>query len=150
MIVYGVLKAITDGAVRLFSGTGRLRETFSLRDFIQHYGFASSPKAGAELVVIVEGNVITAIGSDDRRYRLALVEGEAALYDDLGQKVHLTRKGIVVTSPLQVTVNAPLISLDGYVKTSNHLAVATGKSGVFTDKTGKIITVKNGIIIGGF
>ena len=111
MIVRGILQAVTDGAVRLFSATGRPGETFSLREFLQHYGFASYPKAGAELVIAIEGNVITAIGSDDRRYRLALVEGEAALYDDLGQVVHLTRDGIVVKSDKAVTVEAREVNL---------------------------------------
>lgn len=139
MIVYGVLKAISDGAVRLFSGSGRTRETFSLREFVQHYGFASSPQAGAELVILVEGNVITAIGSDDRRYRLALVNGEVALYDDLGQVVHLTRSGIVIKSGL--------VTMDGYTVTTGHAEIGSGKSGVFTDKMGQVITVRNGIVV---
>ena len=141
MIIRGILQTITDGAVRLISATGRIGEAFSSREFLQHYGYASSPQPGAELVIVAEGNIITVIGSDDRRYRLALAAGEVALYDDLGQSVHLTRNGIVV--------KAPQIILDGYVKTTNHLEVKTGVGGVFTDKTGKTISVKNGIIVGG-
>lgn len=140
MIVRGILKTLSDGAVRLFTASGRTGEEFSGRDLVQHYGFASRPKGGAEVLVQVDGNVVTCIGSDDRRYRLALEDGEAALYDDLGQKVHLSRKGIVLTSPL--------IVLDGYARTTNHLAVASGASGTFTDKTGKTVTVKNGIVVG--
>lgn len=67
---------------------------------IQQYGFTSVPQAGAEAVIaFVGGNrdhgLIIAV--DDRRYRLVgLAAGEVALYDDQGQKVHLTRAGIVI------------------------------------------------------
>jgi phage gp45-like len=146
MIVYGILRTITDGAVRLFSASGRIGENFSLRDFLQHYGFASRPKVGAELVIVVEGNLITAIGSDDRRYRLALVEGEAALYDDLGQKVHLTRSGIIVQSPLHVTTKAPEIVEDGHLVATGHAQIASGRSGTFF-ASGQNWTVRNGVIV---
>jgi len=89
MIIRGKLTALAAGLVRLFSGSGRAGEEFSKREFLQHYGFASSPKPGAELIIVVEGNVITCIGSDDRRYRLDLSEGEVVLHDWQGQKVHL-------------------------------------------------------------
>jgi phage gp45-like len=143
VIIRGIVQAITDGAVRLFSATGRVygdfTETFSSREFLQHYGFVSRPKAGAELVIVVEGNIITAIGSDDRRYRLAIQEGEAALYDDLGQKVHLTRDGIVIKSGL--------VTNDGYTVFTRHAEVGTGASGTFTGKNGQVVTVRNGIVV---
>lgn len=65
----------------------------------QNYGFTSHPKPGAEgILACVSGNRDhgVVIVMDDRRFRLHLEEGEAALYDDLGHKVHLTRAGIVV------------------------------------------------------
>jgi phage gp45-like len=47
------------------------------------------------------------ISIEDRRYRLTgLAEGEVALYDDLGQVVHLRRGGLFLESPLNVTVKA--------------------------------------------
>jgi hypothetical protein len=46
---------------------------------------------GAEIIIIREGNHILAIASDDRRYRLAVEEGEVALYTDEGDKIHLKR-----------------------------------------------------------
>lgn len=45
------------------------------------------------------------------------------------------------------TVVASKIALDGFVETKNHLSVGTGQSGVFT-ATGKVVTVKNGIVVG--
>lgn len=84
----------------------------------QEYGFTSNPFAGAEGVMVsVGGNhdhgIVIAV--DDRRYRLqGLSGGEVALYDDQGQKVHLTREGIVIDGagkPLMIT-NTPEVTLD--------------------------------------
>jgi phage baseplate assembly protein V len=78
-----------------------------LRDDVEHlepYGLTAHPVPGAEVVVLTPGGapdhaVVVVCG--DRRYRLkGLAQGEVALYDDLGQKVHLTRTGIRVQAPL--------------------------------------------------
>ncbi len=78
-----------------------------------HYGFTSRPHAGAEAIAAAVGGLrshMVVIGIEDRRYRLKnLAEGEAALYDDLGQVVHLKRDGIVIESPLKVTIEAPQV-----------------------------------------
>ena len=115
-MIRGIVNTITDGVVRLFSAGGRSGESFEEREFIQDYGFASQPQPGAELIILAAGNTIVAIGSDDRRYRLRLEAGEAALYDDLGQLVHLTRDGIVVTSSKKITASAPLVEIVATVK----------------------------------
>lgn len=69
-------------------------------EHFQHYGFTSVPHAGAEGIALAIGGSTghtVVINVDDRRYRLkALPNGEVALYDDLGHKVHLTRDGIVI------------------------------------------------------
>jgi len=82
---------------------------------VQNYGFTSVPHPGAEAIYLSLGGdrdhgiVITA---DDRRYRInGLRGGEAAIYDDLGQKVHLTRDGIVIYTPLKCRVDAEHIEL---------------------------------------
>jgi len=74
-----------------------------LRDVVerfQNYGLTSHPLPGAEGVYLSVGGARdhgVVICVDDRRYRLrGLEEGEVAIYDDLGQKVHLTRAGMVV------------------------------------------------------
>lgn len=75
----------------------------------QNYGLTSVPRLpdadgkGPEAIVLaVDGDrsheVVIVV--DDRRYRLkGLASGEVAVYDDLGQFVHLTRTGIVVSAP---------------------------------------------------
>ena len=55
---------------------------------------------------------------------------------------------VSLTAFSKLNVNSPQINLNGYVKTNNHVEVSTGASGVFTDMTGKMITVKNGIVVG--
>ena len=111
MIIRSILTSLVDGVVRLFSANGRIGEAFDQREFVQQYGYASAPKPGAEMLVFVQGNIITAIGSDDRRYRIALASGEVSLYDDLGQKVHLTRTGVDVTSLVRITATAPDVDI---------------------------------------
>jgi phage gp45-like len=78
------------------------------------------------LMVFTGGNrshgALVVVG--DRRYRLkGLKEGEVALYDDQGQKVHITRDGTFVDGgqskkPVTVTVgNATAYVSDGQIKT---------------------------------
>lgn len=80
------------------------------------WGFTSRPKPGAQVLVSVQagaaGGVI--IASGDIRYHFALSEGECAIYDDLGQSVHLTRAGIAINGgglPIKIT-NAPQIRME--------------------------------------
>jgi phage baseplate assembly protein V len=81
--------------IRLLAG-----EVADGSEHFESYGFTARPHPGAEHVTIfVDGDrshPLTIVVAD-RRYRLqGLAEGEVALYDDQGQKVHLTRTGIVV------------------------------------------------------
>lgn len=82
-----------------------------LQDGVEHfqpYGFTAHPKPGAEGVFLsVGGNrshgIVVCVG--DRRYRLkGLEEGEVALYDDQGSKVHLKRGGTIEISAEHVKV----------------------------------------------
>jgi phage gp45-like len=90
-MIRGIVNSVIEGYIKLFSATGRTDESFDWREYFQHYGLTSRPLPGAEIIIIREGNHIIAIGSDDRRYRLAVEEGEVALYTDEGDKIHLKR-----------------------------------------------------------
>jgi phage baseplate assembly protein V len=76
----------------------------------QQYGVTSVPVAGAEAILLCLGGhrdhpVVVAV--EDRRYRLkGLASGEMAIYDDLGQKVHLKRDGIYIETTQDVVVKA--------------------------------------------
>jgi phage baseplate assembly protein V len=73
------------------------------KDRMEHfepYGWTSHPHPGAEVAAtFLDGDrshgLVLVVA--DRRYRLTtLQEGEVVVHDDLGQKVHLTREGIIV------------------------------------------------------
>jgi phage baseplate assembly protein V len=100
------------------------------KDRLEHYepyGFTSHPIPGAEAAAaFFDGDrshgIVLVVA--DRRYRLTtLNEGEVAIFDDLGQKVHLTRAGIVVESPTvtimasnKVRLETPMFEVTGQVK----------------------------------
>jgi phage baseplate assembly protein V len=83
----------------------------------QGYGFTSHPHPGAEAVVVAVGGTrshVIVVQVEDRRYRLKnLAPGEVALFDDLGQVIHLKRDGIAIASPLKVSIDAPEIAVTG-------------------------------------
>ncbi len=99
------------GVVSAADGTKKMRAVQvrlladEVRDDLEHvepYGFTSEPKDDElpEAFALFFGGdrshgIVFCVA--DRRYRLKnLKPGEVALYDDLGQKVHFTREGIVV------------------------------------------------------
>lgn len=119
----------------------------------QEYGFTSNPHPGAEAVVVsVGGNqdhgIVIAV--DDRRFRLTgLAEGEVALYDDLGQKVHLTRGGIVVDGagkPVtvqntpHVDFNTPTVNMSGNLNVAGNIVA----QGDISDHGNKSMAVMRG------
>jgi phage gp45-like len=92
-------------------------------DSIEHvhpYGFTSVVQPPSENGQAAEG-IVAYLGGDrshgvvlvvgDRRYRMTgMKNGEVAIHDDQQQSVHITRTGIVITSSMAVTVNAPSIT----------------------------------------
>lgn len=90
------------------------------KDDLEHfeqYGLTSSPPAGAEGVGLFFGGDQShgaTICVGDKRYRLTgLKGGEVALYDDLGQVVHLTRDGIKISSPLDIEMSGRHVRIHG-------------------------------------
>lgn len=88
-------------------------------EHFEPYGFTSrvhppnqqgGKKRKAEAIVLNLGDnashgVVIVIA--DRRYRLkGLKNGEVAIFDDQGQKVHITRDGVVIKTPKKVDVTA--------------------------------------------
>lgn len=87
-------------------------------EVVRQYGFTAVPHVGAEGVHLSIGGVRAhglIVAVEDRRYRLAgLAGGEVAIYDDLGQTVHLTRAGIVIKGagrPVTIT-DTPKVRLE--------------------------------------
>lgn len=89
------------------------------------YGFTQVLHPEAEILALaVNGdrdNLVILPGSD-RRYRLkGLAEGELAVHDDLGQKVHFMRSGIMVESALGITLKGP-ITVDGNITQTGSIS----------------------------
>lgn len=86
-------------------------------EHVQPYGFSSNPVAPSKesdgstkraeaLVAHADGSrshpVVLMVA--DRRFRpKGMKKGEVQIFDDQGQKVHLTRDGIVLSSPKKMT-----------------------------------------------
>lgn len=105
-------------------------ETRAAVDRLQNYGFTSVPHPGAEGIAVFPGGdrangIVVALG--DRAVRLrGLADGEVAMYDDLGHKVHLTRTGIVVDGAgHQVTVTGtPKVRLECDLEVAGSIVAA--------------------------
>jgi len=134
-IIRGIIKKFKAPAKRLsrFDASGRIGEEFSDREVFQNYGFASSPKEGAECLLVRSGQNIYMIASDDRRYRIALAEGEVALHDAHGNAVHLQSGGnILIKAAGDVSINAASCNLgNNAVQGVIHAASPCPVFGVF-------------------
>lgn len=126
-MIRGIVTSVVEGVIKRFSASGRSDESIDNREYLQHYGFTSRPKAGAEIIILREGGQFLAIASDDRRYRISLENGEVALYTDEGDKIHLKRDRIIeiiggekiiastkvaeITATTSTTINSPLVTV---------------------------------------
>jgi phage baseplate assembly protein V len=142
------------GSVAAANGAGKMR-TLQIRmmaeetkDNVEHfepYGFTSEVMPGSEpIAAFFDGDrshgVVLVVA--DRRYRLTgMKSGEVALYDDQGQKVYLTRTGIVINGanlPL-VIQNVPTATIKAGTKVrfETPLLEVTGQIKDMSDSTGK-------------
>ena len=128
-MIRGIITNMIEGVIKRFSASGRTGETISNREYMQHYGLTSRPLPGAEGIIIKNGNHYIMVASDDRRCRLAVENGEVALYTDEGDKVHLKRGKVIeivageqliittkaagITAATSATVTSPEINLGG-------------------------------------
>ena len=125
-----IIESVTEGVIKRFSGSGRPGETFSDREYFQHYGYTSRPLAGAEGILLKQGNNIILVASDDRRYRIELAAGEVALYTDEGDHIHMKRGNFVevvtrelkVVASEKVTMDTPLVETTGEVQTVGNIS----------------------------
>lgn len=134
-MIRGIVKRIAAAKGRLarFDADGRAGEEISDREAIQQYGVMSRPPAGAECLILRSGANIYMIASDDRRYRIALKEGEVALNDMHGNTVHLQEGGkIAVTATSEVKIEAAKAVINAGKTVLGDEAAATQSVGVMT------------------
>lgn len=112
MIATGLLKVIDDSKpLQQLIVSLRAGEKSSELENAQTYGMTAHAPPGSEPIVLYPNGdrdygVVIAVA--DRKFRLkGLAQGEVALYDDLGQKVHLTRAGIFIKSDNAVVTDTP-------------------------------------------
>lgn len=119
MIARGAVAA-ANAATKMQTLQLRLMEG-ETKDGVEHFepfGFTSKPLPGAEHVtVFVDGDRshgITIVVAD-RRFRLqGLAEGEAALHDAFGNKIHLQADGtLAIVASAKVQITTPLLALSG-------------------------------------
>lgn len=138
-----IINSIVEGVIKRFSGSGRAGETFTNREYMQHYGFTSRPLSGAEGILFMEGNRIYLIASDDRRYRIAVENGEVCLYTDEGDFIHFKRGNLLhistgdkllIDATNDVEVNAPTAILNAAAKcqvNSPEINLSGDRSGLY-------------------
>lgn len=128
MIGRGVLLAINDAEGRQTIKASVLAgETQENVERLNNYGFTSVPLAGAEPVIIYPSGDRShgiAIVVEDKRYRLkGLANGEVALYDDQGTKIHLKRGNeIEITAGTGVTIDTPDTLITGNLDVTGDMS----------------------------
>ena len=123
---------------------GQLRDALQM----QPYGFAHKPHPGAEALLAALGgnpNKLFAFVVGDTRYQVALVDGEVAVFDDLGSLVHFKRDGLHVKSSSGTTTIDDNLHVAGKITSVGNMesaakVTATGnvESGAKVTATGNV------------
>ncbi len=99
------------------------------------YGFTYHPQNGAEVLALsLRGNRdhMVVLPGADRRYRLkGLEQGELAVHDDQGQKVHFKRDSVWAESGQKVVAKAPRVNLGDDTNVHQVLTTAGPSSIVY-------------------
>lgn len=96
-------------------------------EYFEPYGFTAHAHPGAEVITLSAGGRMgheVAICVADRQYRLkGLVEGEVALYDDLGHCIMLKRDGMIIDG---ATHDINIINCPNVIVTEGNVVVNQG------------------------
>ena len=146
----GVIRAVKDTGARQQTQVEMLKdEVIDDVEHMQNYGFTSHPTGGDCAVAFNGGNreqgIVLVI--DDRRYRIPLLAGEVAMYDDQGNKIELLRDMVKITAVQHVEVVAPTIKLIGNLEVIGNIE----STGTVTNNGKNIGSTHqhNGVLVGG-
>jgi phage baseplate assembly protein V len=111
--------------VQTVNAQGLSGEALQAQELFQHFGFTSAPPAGAQLIVLPLGGRTSAavvIASEHGAYRFELgAQGEAALYNQWGDVVHMKQGEIHMVAATQVTIDAPILQVNGQIKATGDI-----------------------------
>lgn len=135
MISRAVVQSLnSEGGLQLASLSMLAGEQKADIEHFEPYGFTAKAHAGAEAAVAFVGGDRShgiVISVADRRFRfVGLEDGEAALYDDQGQVVHIKRNG------LELHGNNVLISTAGVLRLDGDKVEIHGRTYLQTDVAG--------------
>lgn len=104
-------------------------------ELMQHFGFASAPPAGSQLIIIPLGGRTSAsvvVATEHGAFRFKLDnQGEAAIYNQWGDLVHLRKdRCIRVVAALKVEMETPLLNVTGAIHAG--LDITTDQSVIAT------------------
>lgn len=102
--------------------------TLSDIEHLEPFGFTSHPLPGAEAIALAfngNGSHTVALLVGDQRYRLKINEGECAIYNQHGDKVHIKKdRTISVDAAVKVALNTPLVECAGDLTTAGKITAA--------------------------
>lgn len=122
------------------------------KDNVEHFepfGFTSKPKPGAEhITLFLDGDRshgVTIVVAD-RRYRLTgLDDGESALHDAYGNKVHLKKDGtMAVVASTQVQITSPLVTMSGNLQVTGSISAGGNVTAGGTVTAPNVVGTTNG------
>jgi phage gp45-like len=145
-IIRGLIKKMSAKAKRIlrFSADGRIGEEFSEREAFQHYGFSSCPPEGAECLIVRNGQNTYMIASDDRRYRIALKDGEVAIYDNNNSIIHLQSDGkVLIESKTEIMIKSDKVTVNAEKATVNSGDIYLGLNTAAPTAGGVLIAPPN-------
>lgn len=149
MIGRAIVRLVEEvGGEQLMQVDGLAEETLDGVPRAQDYGFVSRPLPGAGGILLSLGgmrgqSVVIAVG--DRRYRLTgLVDGEVAMHDDQGQKVHFKRDEILIETPFKVTVQGG----EEVTVTADKVVVISDDINLGAEGGGKVARIGDSVVGG--
>ncbi len=115
--------------IQTANAQGLSGESLQAHELFQHFGFSSAPPANAQLIVLPLGGRTSAavvIASEHGAYRFVLgTRGEAALYNQWGDVVHMKQGEIRMIAATQVTIDAPILQVNGQIKATGNITSDT-------------------------
>lgn len=98
-------------------------------EHLEPFGFTSHPLSNAEAVVLAfngNGSHSVAIVAGDQRYRLEIEEGETAIYNHHGDKVHLKKdRTISVEAAVKVELVTPHTHMTGKLTVAESITAGS-------------------------